>query len=92
MRSHVNERFRRAFDSLPEDIQRRARAAYARWHENPSHPSLQYKKVHDTQPVYSVRIGLGWRALGLLQGEVMIWFWIGPHAEYDRLVEQMRRR
>jgi len=92
VRSHVNERFRRAFDSLPEDIQRRARAAYARWHENPSHPSLQYKKVHDTQPVYSVRIGLGWRALGLLQGEVMIWFWIGPHAEYDRLVEQMRRR
>jgi hypothetical protein len=39
-----------------------------------------------------VRIGLGWRALGLLQGDVMIWFWIGPHAEYDRLVEQMRRR
>ncbi|HEX9764103.1 MAG TPA: hypothetical protein VGA39_02370 [Candidatus Acidoferrales bacterium] len=92
MRSHVNERFRRAFDSLPEDIQRRAREAYARWHENPSHPSLQYKKVHDTQPVYSVRIGLGWRALGLLQGDVMIWFWIGPHSEYDRLVEQMRRR
>jgi hypothetical protein len=79
-------------DSLPEDIQRRARAAYARWHENPSHPSLQYKKVHETQPVYSVRIGLGWRALGLLQGDAMIWFWIGPHSEYDRRVERMRRR
>ena len=79
-------------DSLPEDIQRRARAAYARWHENPSHPSLQYKKVHETQPVYSVRIGLGWRALGLLQGDAMIWFRIGPHSEYDRRVERMRRR
>jgi antitoxin (DNA-binding transcriptional repressor) of toxin-antitoxin stability system len=67
VRSHVNERFRKAFDALPDDIQRRAREAYARWHENPSHPSLQYKKVHETQPVYSVRIGLGWRALGLLR-------------------------
>ena len=92
MRSRVNERFRKAFDSLPEDIQRRAREAYARWHENPAHPSLQYKKVHDTQPVYSVRVGLGWRALGMLQADVMIWFWIGPHSEYDRLVGQMRRR
>ena len=92
MRSRVNERFRKAFDSLPEDIQRRAREAYERWHENPAHPSLQYKKIHDTQPVYSVRVGLGWRALGMLQGDVMIWFWIGPHSEYDRLVGQMRRR
>jgi hypothetical protein len=40
VRSRVNERFRRAFDSLSEDIQRRAREAYARWHENPSHLSL----------------------------------------------------
>jgi hypothetical protein len=39
-----------------------------------------------------VRIGLGWRALGLLQGDAMIWFWIGPHSEYDRRVERMRRR
>jgi hypothetical protein len=92
VRSRVNERFRKAFDSLPEDIQRRAREAYERWHENPAHPSLQYKKIHDTQPVYSVRVGLGWRALGMLQGDVMIWFWIGPHSEYDRLVGQMRRR
>jgi hypothetical protein len=92
VRSRVNERFRKAFDSLPEDIQRRAREAYERWHENPAHPSLQYKKIHDTQPVYSVRVGLGWRAIGMLQGDVMIWFWIGPHSEYDRLVGQMRRR
>jgi len=92
VRSRVNERFRKAFDSLPEDIQRRARAAYARWEQDPSHPSLQLKKVHDKHPIYSVRIALGWRAVGILQGEDMIWFWIGSHAEYDRLLAQLRRK
>lgn len=91
MRSRTNERFRKAFDSLPEDVRRRAREAYARWQENPAHPALQYKKVHDTQPIYSVRITRDWRAVGILQGEEMIWFWIGSHANYERLLDQMRR-
>jgi len=92
VRSRVNERFRKAFDALPEDIQRRSREAYARWHDNPSHPALQYKKIHATQPIYSVRIALGWRAIGIQQDDGMVWFWIGSHAEYDRLVSQLRRR
>ena len=92
MRSRVNERFRKAFDGLPEDIQRRAREAYARWEVNPAHPSLQYKKIHASLPIYSVRIALGWRAVGMEQGDMMIWFWIGSHAEYDRLLAQLRRK
>lgn len=91
MRSRVNERFRKAFDALPEAIQRQARAAYARWHSNPSHPSLQYKKIHRTQPIYSVRVALGWRAIGVVQGDDMIWFWIGSHADYDKLIARLRR-
>lgn len=90
MRSRVNERFRKAFEALPEDIRRRARETYALWHENPSHPSLQYKKVHPVQPIYSVRIALGWRAIGSVQGDEMIWFWIGSHAEYDKLLRRLR--
>ena len=90
MRSRVNERFRKSFAALPRDIQRKAREAYARWHENPSHPSLQYKKIHATQPIYSVRIALGWRAIGLLQDDVMVWFWIGSHADYDKLLHRLR--
>lgn len=92
MRSRTNERFRKAFEALPEEIRLRAREAYARWHENPLHPSLQYKKVHATQPIYSVRIALGWRAVGLLQGDEMVWFWIGSHADYDTLLARLRRK
>jgi hypothetical protein len=33
-----------------------------------------------------VRIGLGYRALGVIEGSAIIWFWIGSHADYDRLV------
>ena len=34
----------------------------------------------------SVRVGLGYRALGVRHGDDILWFWIGSHAEYDRLV------
>jgi hypothetical protein len=59
------------------------------WKNNPRHASLRFKKVHSTEPVYSVRIGRDWRALGLLEGDIMVWFWIGSHAEYNHLVSQL---
>ena len=44
------------------------------------------KRVHATEPIMSVRVGLGYRALGTMHGEDILWFWIGSHADYDRLV------
>ncbi|MDL1910646.1 hypothetical protein FBQ81_08115 [Chloroflexi bacterium CFX6] len=61
--------------------------AYALWRNNPSHPSLFFKRVKDDQPLHSVRIGLGYRALGLLKGDTVSWFWIGDHDEYDQLIK-----
>jgi hypothetical protein len=48
-------------------------------------PSLQFKKV-DEPNVYSVRVGLGYRALGMMDGTDIVWFWIGSHSEYDKLI------
>jgi hypothetical protein len=84
--SRTTRSFRAAFAVLPEEIQAQARRAYRIFRESPSHPSLRFKKVDQTENVYSVRIGLGYRALGVLEGSVVIWFWIGSHAEYDRVV------
>ena len=53
---------------------------------NPHHPSLRFEQVHSEKPIYSVRVGLGCRALDARDGDQMIWFWIGSHAEYDRLI------
>ncbi len=51
-----------------------------------SRPSLEFKQVHPTHPIYSVRVGLNWRALGVVEGDVILWFWIGPHSEYNTLL------
>jgi hypothetical protein len=84
--SRTTRSFRTAFAALPDEVQGQARRAYRLFLANPGHPSLRFKKVEQTENVYSVRIGLGYRALGVLEGSVIIWFWIGSHADYDRLV------
>jgi hypothetical protein len=73
------------FSGLPLEVQADAKRAYRLFQNDPAHPSLHFKKVVD-EDVYSVRIGLGYRALGVLRKNRVVWFWIGGHAEYNRLV------
>jgi mRNA-degrading endonuclease RelE of RelBE toxin-antitoxin system len=87
--SHTTERFRKAFKALPKHIQRQAREAYGRFKQDPYHPSLRFKQVHPVKPIYSVRISRDYRALGVLEGDEIIWFWIGSHAGYNRLLSQL---
>jgi hypothetical protein len=70
-------------------VQEQARQAYRLFRDNPSHPSLRFKKVSDRDPVYSARISLNYRSLGLLEGEAITWFWIGNHADYERLLASL---
>ena len=86
MRSHLTADFITCFRELPPRIQRLARKNYKLWKQNPSHPGLHFKLVGKHMPVYSVRVGIGWRALGLKVGDTIVWFWIGSHTEYERMV------
>jgi hypothetical protein len=88
VRSHATPRFWAAYRELPPEIRELARKAYRLFRENTRHPSLQFKKVHHRDPIYSVRVTLGYRAVGLLEDDEITWFWIGAHAEYDRLLEK----
>ena len=88
MKSRTTARFRWSLTQLPRTVQRQARAAYTQFKEDPRHPGLRFKKVHPSKPIYSVRVCLGYRALGVLQDDVVIWFWIGSHADYDRLLSK----
>ena len=92
MKSRATRRFWDRYRTLPQDVQRRTRKAYRLWSENPVHPGLHFKQVHAARPIYSIRVGLHWRALGERYGDTMTWFWIGSHAEYDRLVAKVRGR
>lgn len=86
IQSRTTRRFRSAFAALPEEIQTQARKTYALFRSDPNHPSLRFKKVDPEENVYSVRVGLGYRALGVFEGSMVTWFWIGSHDEYDRLI------
>jgi len=49
-------------------------------------PVCKFKKPEGEESIYSVRIGLEYRALGVMRKGRIVWYWIGNHAEYDRLV------
>lgn len=89
MQSHTTEAFRSLLAAAPPAIQSRAQSAYRLWADNPAHPSLRFKKVHNTLPIYAVRIDLDWRAVGVLKEGAMVWFWIGPHSEYEKLLSKL---
>ena len=74
------------FARLPNEVKDQARRAYSIWRANPEHPGLRFKPIQGHDRLYSVRVGLGWRALGRLEGNTVTWFWIGSHADYDELI------
>ena len=86
MNSQLTHDFLACFAKLPESVKERARRCYRLWRDNPAHPGLHFKRIHGQEGLYFVRVGLGWRALGLLEGNTISWFWIGSHAEYDMLI------
>jgi hypothetical protein len=88
--SRTTAKFRAAFDELPADVQRSARRAYRLFLRDPNHPSLRFKPVHPTQPIFSARISGGYRAVCIAAGEEIVWFWIGTHAAYERLLAKRR--
>jgi len=77
-------RFWNLFANLPESVQTVARKNFQLLKDDPSHPSLHFKKVGK---LWSVRAGINHRALAVQEGGDFIWVWIGPHDEYRRLIK-----
>jgi hypothetical protein len=86
MKSRVTAGFWKHYDRLPKHVQEQADLAYRLWVNNHYHPSLQFKRVDPQTPIYSVRVGRAYRALGKLEDNTIVWYWIGGHDEYDRLL------
>jgi len=84
MKSHTTPDFRRLFNALPEKVQEDAKKAYRIFQNDPSSRSLDFKKLKGTRNLYSARVGAHYRAVGILADGEIIWYWIGPHSEYDR--------
>jgi hypothetical protein len=76
--------FWEAYRQLEPRIRQGARKAYRLWSENPFHPSLHFKCINREESIWSVRVTLAYRALGVMDGDTVTWFWIGSHDEYER--------
>ncbi len=83
MKHFASPEFWAAYNSLPDHVRTLADRSYQRLKADPTHPSLHFKRIGE---VYSVRIGLHYRALGTAVDDGIIWFWIGTHADYDKLI------
>lgn len=90
MNSKTTERFWKCYCELPGTIKKQAKEAYKQFQEDPYYPSLHFKQAHSTRPVFSVRTTKDYRAVGIIQGEDIIWFWIGTHSEYNKILKQLR--
>ena len=79
MRSQTTASFWVEYQSLPENINKGARKAYRLWLQNPFHPSLHFKCINFKGHIWSLRISLGYRALGIYESDTVIWFWVIHH-------------
>jgi hypothetical protein len=84
----ASRRFWQAYERFDPPLRERADRAFELLKENPGHPSLQFKKIGR---FWSARIGLRHRALAVENDESLIWFWVGNHADYDRLLKDAAR-
>ena len=88
MRHLTLPRFWKHYQELPEEVRKLADKNYEILSTNPFHPSLHFKKVGRTRQLWSVRVGESYRALGAEKSEGIVWFWIGTHEDYDKILKK----
>ncbi len=81
MISKTHRRFWKCFDQLPPRTQTLAREKFKLWKTSPAHPSLRFEERRDG--ICVARIRNHYLALGLREGDIIAWFWIGTHEEYN---------
>jgi hypothetical protein len=92
LKSRTSLAFRKRLSDLPRPVREQAAAAYLLFWDDPWHPSLHFKRLRLPEPCFSVRVGRDYRAVGIQrEAGAILWFWIGPHEEYETLLANRRR-
>ena len=78
--------FNKRFARLPSNVQKQAKDAYQIFKDNPYYPSLHFECIDREEALYSVRIGLHYRAVGYKERSTIYWFFIGSHEDYNHLL------
>ena len=85
MNNRRSKGFQKDFARLPRKVQYQAIEAYSLFKKNPYHPSLHFKCIVPEENIYSVRIGLHYRAVGVRTGDTILWIFVGSHEDYNNL-------
>jgi len=87
LQNYFSKKFSGFYQKLPLYVQKQADRAFEHFLLDTRYPSLEFKCVDQTEQEYAIRINKkGYRALGYLQGDTIVWKWIGPHDEYIRRI------
>ena len=86
MKSVYAEEYQELFAKLPPDVQKQARKANRLFNINPYYPGLRFECVNKEKSRHSVRINRKYRAVGRMEGDTIVWYFIGTHADYDRII------
>jgi hypothetical protein len=70
----ANSRFWRCYRGLPKEIRDLADRNYSLLKSDPAHNSLNFKKAG---PLWSIRVGLHYRALATQAEDNLVWFGLG---------------
>jgi mRNA-degrading endonuclease RelE of RelBE toxin-antitoxin system len=84
MKSETLPSFWAEYRKLSDQTKERARKNYRLWADNPFHPSLHFKCIDSNEGIWSVRVTRSYRAVGMLEGDTVTWFWIGTHDDYEQ--------
>ena len=87
MRHRVTRKFWSFYNGLPVETRKLADENFQLLRQDPSHPSLHFKKVGRFR---SARVGIRHRVLAVEDGSDVVWFWIGRHDEYRQLIDRGR--
>jgi len=78
----------KGFDDLPADVRILAENNYKLWQENPTHPKLRFKQIHRKKPIFSFRVGMRHRTVGIRSDDdKIVWFWIGSFQQFESMIQ-----
>jgi len=87
VKSHTTSAFRNLLAALPNRVRRDARKAWRMWLADRGAPGLQFKKLKLNGDYWSARVNDDHRVVGVMRGGAIVWFWVGSHHDYERLLK-----
>jgi len=90
LKHFASRKFWKCHDALPKETKALADRCFRMLKDNPKHPSLHLKRIEGQGRLWSVRVGLDYRAVGLETPEGIVWLWIGVHSDYELIIRLQR--